>query len=76
MASEYENLDVDSPARSATSRTGPGCRWLELKVTPVTRLRLLTACIGTDCKVFMFFIMFIALLYFVGDFVVAPELMR
>jgi hypothetical protein len=28
------------------------------------------------CKVFMFFIMFIALLYFVGDFVVAPELMR
>jgi hypothetical protein len=33
-----------------------------------------------DCKVFMFFVMFIALLIsvddFVGDFVVAPERMR
>jgi hypothetical protein len=49
----------------------------ELLFDNVVRRGFIPEKIITDrCKVFMFFIMFIALLYFVGDFVVAPELMR
>jgi hypothetical protein len=49
----------------------------ELLFDNVVRRGFIPEKIITDrCKVSMFFIMFIALLYFVGDFVVAPELMR